>query len=85
MDGGVHMLPPYQSAKGATWYEGTANAIYQNIAFIERYDPDYVLILSGDHIYKMDYADARATTSQMRPAPSPSSRCRWTRPAASAS
>lgn len=53
--GGVHVLPPYQSAVGAQWYKGTANAIYQNISFIERYDPDYVLILSGDHIYKMDY------------------------------
>lgn len=54
--GGVHILPPYQSNKGASWYEGTANAIYQNIAFIERYSPEYVVILSGDHIYKMDYA-----------------------------
>ena len=55
-DGGVHILPPYQSAKGATWFKGTANAIYQNIGFIQRYNPDNVLILSGDHIYKMDYA-----------------------------
>ena len=55
-DGGVHILPPYQSAKGATWFKGTANAIYQNIGFVDMYDPDYVLILSGDHIYKMDYA-----------------------------
>ncbi len=54
--GGVHILPPYQSTDGAGWYKGTANAIYQNIPFIERYDPEYVLILSGDHIYKMDYA-----------------------------
>lgn len=54
--GGVKILPPYQRAEGADWYKGTANAIYQNIDFIERYDPDYVLILSGDHIYKMDYA-----------------------------
>lgn len=54
--GGVHTLPPYQSASGAQWYEGTANAIYQNLSFIERYDPEYVIILSGDHIYKMDYA-----------------------------
>ena len=54
--GGVHILPPYQSVSGASWYEGTANAIYQNMSFIERYDPEYVLILSGDHIYKMDYA-----------------------------
>ena len=55
-DGGVHILPPYvkEGDKG-TWYKGTANAIYQNIGFISLYDPDYVLILSGDHIYKMDY------------------------------
>ena len=53
---GVHILPPYQRNKGADWYKGTANAIYQNIPFIERYDPEYVLVLSGDHIYKMDYA-----------------------------
>ena len=57
-DGGVHILPPYvrEEEKG-TWYKGTANAIYQNLSFIEAYDPEYVLILSGDHIYKMDYAD----------------------------
>ena len=54
--GGVKILPPYQGKKGADWYRGTANAIYQNLEFIDRYDPDYVLILSGDHIYKMDYA-----------------------------
>lgn len=53
--GGVKILPPYQRANGAYWYKGTANAIYQNLGFIDRYDPDYVLILSGDHIYKMDY------------------------------
>ncbi|MBE6836551.1 MAG: glucose-1-phosphate adenylyltransferase [Ruminococcus sp.] len=53
--GGVHVLPPYQKASGADWYSGTANAIYQNIEFVDRYDPDYVIILSGDHIYKMDY------------------------------
>ena len=55
MNGGVHILPPYQSAGGAVWYKGTANAIYQNIGFVDLYDPEYVLILSGDHIYKMDY------------------------------
>ncbi|MBQ8351086.1 MAG: glucose-1-phosphate adenylyltransferase [Clostridia bacterium] len=54
--GGVMVLPPYQGKDGAAWYKGTANAIYQNLTFIERYDPDYVLILSGDHIYKMDYS-----------------------------
>ncbi len=56
LDAGVHLLPPYQRNAGADWYKGTANAIYQNIDFISRYDPDYVLVLSGDHIYKMDYA-----------------------------
>ncbi len=55
MNGGVMVLPPYQGKKGADWYKGTANAIYQNLNFIKRYDPDYVIILSGDHIYKMDY------------------------------
>ncbi len=54
--GGVHILPPYMGSKGGTWYKGTANAIYQNIGFIDLYDPDYVVILSGDHIYKMDYS-----------------------------
>jgi glucose-1-phosphate adenylyltransferase len=57
MNGGVHCLPPYQTALGAEWYKGTANAIYQNISFVDRYDPEYVVILSGDHIYKMDYND----------------------------
>lgn len=56
LNGGVHILPPYQGQKGGDWYKGTANAIYQNLGFIERYDPEYVLILSGDHIYKMDYS-----------------------------
>ncbi len=54
--GGVFVLPPYVSGSHGEWYSGTANAIYQNIAFIDRYDPEYVLILSGDHIYKMDYS-----------------------------
>jgi glucose-1-phosphate adenylyltransferase len=53
--GGVSILPPYQEEKGGEWYKGTANAIYQNIEFVDRYDPEYILILSGDHIYKMDY------------------------------
>ncbi|WP_312642041.1 glucose-1-phosphate adenylyltransferase [Hydrogenoanaerobacterium sp.] len=56
LNGGVFVLPPYQKSSGSDWYKGTANAIYQNLQFIERYDPEYVLILSGDHIYKMDYA-----------------------------
>ena len=56
MNGGVHVLSPYQQIKGTEWYKGTANAIYQNINFIDRYDPEYVAVLSGDHIYKMDYA-----------------------------
>ncbi|MDD3347708.1 glucose-1-phosphate adenylyltransferase [Oscillibacter sp.] len=54
--GGVHILPPYMDSKGGTWYKGTANAIYQNIGFVDYYEPDYVVILSGDHIYKMDYS-----------------------------
>ncbi len=53
--GGVTILPPYERSKGSDWYTGTANAIYQNLEYIETYHPDYVLILSGDHIYKMDY------------------------------
>ena len=53
--GGVYVLPPYQKGKTSEWYKDTANAIYQNIAFIDEYDPEYVLILSGDHIYKMNY------------------------------
>ena len=54
--GGVHTLPPYQGKNSSDWYKGTANAIYQNLRFINQYDPDYVLILSGDHIYKMNYS-----------------------------
>ena len=53
--GGVHILSPYQQIQGTEWYKGTANAIYQNINFIDRYNPEYVAVLSGDHIYKMDY------------------------------
>lgn len=55
-DGGMTILPPYMRSLGGTWYKGTANAIYQNMGYIERHDPEYVLIISGDHIYKMDYA-----------------------------
>ena len=54
--GGVFVLPPYSKGKSGEWYRGTANAIYQNISFIEQFDPEYVLVLSGDHIYKMDYS-----------------------------
>ncbi len=54
--GGVQMLPPYQTEVGADWYKGTANAVFQNLKFCDEYDPDYILILSGDHIYKMDYS-----------------------------
>ena len=54
--GGVHILSPYQAKKKSSWFEGTANAIYQNLNFMQKYNPDYVLILSGDHIYKMDYS-----------------------------
>ncbi|MBQ2812920.1 MAG: glucose-1-phosphate adenylyltransferase [Clostridia bacterium] len=63
-NGGVHILSPYQQIKGSEWYKGTANAIYQNINFIDRYDPEYVCILSGDHIYKMDYAKMLAYHKQ---------------------
>ncbi len=56
MNGGVAILPPYQKKVGTDWYTGTANAIYQNISYIDNFNPKYVLILSGDHIYKMDYA-----------------------------
>ena len=54
-EGGVFILPPYEKSENTEWYTGTANAIYQNIKFIDNYNPEYVLILSGDHIYKMDY------------------------------
>ena len=63
--GGVKILPPYQGKHGADWYKGTANAIYQNMEFIDRYSPDYVLILSGDHIYKMNYARMLAYHKKM--------------------
>lgn len=53
--GGVHILSPYEAKQSTSWYKGTANAIYQNIRFMKMYDPEYILILSGDHIYKMDY------------------------------
>ncbi|ARP51002.1 MULTISPECIES: glucose-1-phosphate adenylyltransferase [Caproicibacterium] len=56
MTAGVRVLPPYQRSRKSDWYKGTANAIYQNIPYIERYSPEYVVILSGDHIYKMDYS-----------------------------
>ena len=55
--GGVYVLPPYQSAKAGEWYKGTANAIYQNLSFLESFKPENVLILSGDHIYKMHYGE----------------------------
>ena len=56
LNGGVFVLPPYMTADDGRWYSGTANAIYQNREFVDQYDPDYVLVLSGDHIYKMDYS-----------------------------
>ena len=56
IDSGVYILPPYMDNKGGSWYLGTADAVYQNIEFVDMYNPEYVLILSGDHIYKMDYA-----------------------------
>ena len=57
LNGGIYILPPFMRASSGEWYKGTANAIYQNIDFIDNYDPEYVVLLSGDHIYKMDYAD----------------------------
>ncbi|MFW6306530.1 MAG: sugar phosphate nucleotidyltransferase, partial [Bacillota bacterium] len=56
-DGGVFVLPPYVSKGGRNWYTGTANAVYNNLGFIDQFNPEYVLILSGDHIYKMDYTE----------------------------
>ncbi len=56
-NGGVYVLPPYQSTTAGEWYKGTANAIYQNISFLEGFSPENVLILSGDHIYKMHYGE----------------------------
>ncbi len=57
VSGGVTILPPYQSRYGASWYRGTADAIYQNLSYLQSYDPEHVLIISGDHIYKMDYSE----------------------------
>lgn len=57
MNGGVHILPPYVDRKGGSWYAGTADAVYQNLEFIDQYNPKYILILSGDHIYRMDYSN----------------------------
>jgi glucose-1-phosphate adenylyltransferase len=56
LEGGVTILPPYQKNFGTDWYTGTANAIYQNMHYVQRYQPDYVVVLGGDHIYKMDYS-----------------------------
>jgi glucose-1-phosphate adenylyltransferase len=64
--GGVRVLPPYYNQSGGRWYKGTANAIYENLQFIERYEPEYVLILSGDHIYNMDYAKMLAFHKQKK-------------------
>ncbi|MCI8421168.1 MAG: glucose-1-phosphate adenylyltransferase [Clostridia bacterium] len=60
LNGGVFVLPPYMKGETSDWYKGTANAIYQNIEFIDKFSPEYVLVLSGDHIYKMDYAQMLA-------------------------
>ncbi len=64
--GGVHILSPYEAKTDTSWYKGTANAIYQNIRFMKMYDPEYVLILSGDHIYKMDYDKMLAAHKQTK-------------------
>lgn len=60
LNGGVFVLPPYMRSQGSDWYKGTANAIYQNIEFVDKFSPQYVLVLSGDHIYKMDYSQMLA-------------------------
>ena len=65
--GGVSILPPYARSKRSEWYKGTANAIYQNIRFIDRYNPDQVLILSGDHILRWNTAKMLASTRRARP------------------
>ncbi len=83
--GGVYVLPPYQSAKAGEWYKGTANAIYQNLSFLESFKPENVLILSGDHIYKMHYGEmlkahkesGAAATIAVMPVPSEASRIRY--------
>ena len=64
MNGGVFVLPPYATGEDGRWYSGTADAIWQNREFVDQYDPDYVLILSGDHIYKMDYDKMLECTMQ---------------------
>ena len=64
--GGVTVLPPYEKSSKTEWYTGTANAIYQNLNYMETYNPEYVLILSGDHIYKMDYEVMLDFTKQQR-------------------
>ena len=64
--GGVHILSPYEAKQDTSWYKGTANAIYQNIRFMKMYDPEYILILSGDHIYKMDYAKMLAAHKEAK-------------------
>lgn len=77
-DGGVYVLPPYVREKGGEWYKGTADAIFQNINFIEMFNPEYVLILSGDHIYKMDYSFMLDKHKPPRPMlPLPLLRCLW--------
>ena len=63
-NGGVYILPPYARDKGADWYRGTADAIYQNINFVNKFNPKYVLILSGDHIYTMDYSWMMKNTNE---------------------
>ncbi|MDO5785812.1 MAG: glucose-1-phosphate adenylyltransferase [Eubacteriales bacterium] len=66
LNGGVHILPPYQKASGSDWFKGTANAIYQHISFIDRYDPEYVIILSGDQICKQDYREFLAFAKEKK-------------------
>ncbi len=84
--GGVHILPPYMGSKGGTWYKGTANAIYQNIGFIDQYQPEYVVILAGDTSIRWIIPKCSAVTrNRTLPAPFPLWRSPGRRPAASAS
>ena len=84
--GGVTVLPPYEKSTNSEWYTGTANAIYQNLEYMESYNPEYVLILSGDHIYKMDYEVMLISTRRTRQILQLRvCRFRWRKPAVSAS
>ena len=85
LHGGVHVLPPYQQASGSDWYKGTANAIYQNLSFIDRYDPKYVIILSGDRsASRITLTSCASTRKRTQSSPLPLWRCHGARLPASA-